>query len=433
MSDMSGARAPAYRWNIMVILACSQAIAYIDRVNFAVVGPWLIQNYHYTPQQVGLLQSIFNWAFTLSLLLAGPFTDWVKPRISYPLGVGTWSLATALCSLTQNFAPLSGFLALLGIGESVMIPSGARVIRETFEKKHRAAAVGTFFAGNKIGLTLGIPLASVLLVNWGWPWVFFATGSLGLIWIVWWLSVYRAPAAGSDTPLDESQSTIRWRHLLRYRTTWGVMLGQAGYLYIYYVFATWLPGYLVLQRGMSVLTTGFVGMLPFLIGIACTIFGGWAGDRLIAAGVRVTLVRKGFAVGGLLGATIFTISGAYAADTILAVAFLTLSVASFSFATAHVNSMPIDVAPRHIVSSLVSLQNFGGNMGGSFAPLVTGMLISASLDFTLPLLVAAGVALVFGCGSYGLIVGNLDRELKDDGGSPRVSERRIPALFEKPG
>jgi cyanate permease len=73
--------------------------------------------------------------------------------------------------------------------------------------------------------------------------------------------------------------------------------------------------------------------------------------------------------------------------------------------------MPIDVAPPHVVSSLVSLQNFGGNVGGSFAPLVTGMLISASGDFTVPLLVAAGVALVFGCGSYGFIVGSLDREL----------------------
>jgi hypothetical protein len=40
------------------------------------------------------------------------------------------------------------------------------------------------------------------------------------------------------------------------------------------------------------------------------------------------------------------------------------------------------------------------------------MLVSASGDFTVPLLVAAGIALVFGCGSYGLIVGNLDRELE---------------------
>ena len=414
----------AYRWNILLLLASSQAIAYIDRVNFAVVGPQLIKVYHYTPAEVGVLLSIFNWAFTFSLLLAGPFTDWVRPRLSYPLGVGMWSLATALCSLTKSFAPLAVFLAFLGIGESAMIPSGSRVIRETFEKKHRAATVGTFFAGNKIGLTLGIPFASMVLVNWGWPWVFYTTGSLGLIWIVWWVAVYRPPPRDDAKPAGQTDSKIRWATLLKYRTTWGVMLGQAGYLYIYYVFATWLPGYLVLQRQMSALTTGFVGMLPFLIGTLCVILGGWAADRLIAAGRRVTLVRKGFAVGGLFGATVFTIAGAYAVDTTLAVALLTLSVASLSFCTAAVNSMPIDVAPPHIVSSLVSLQNFGGNVGGSFAPLVTGMLISTAGNFTIPLLVAAGVALVFGCGSYAFIVGDLDREL---GNAPqRVSLGTTP-------
>jgi hypothetical protein len=156
-------------------------------------------------------------------------------------------------------------------------------------------------------------------------------------------------------------------------------------------------------------------MLPFLIGTLCVILGGWAGDRMIAAGWRVTLVRKSLAVGGLLGATVFTIAGAYSTDTTLAVVLLTLSVASFSFSTAAVNSMPLDVAPPHIVSSLVSLQNFGGNVGGSFAPVVTGVLVSTSGDFTLPLLVAAGIALVFGCGSYGFIVGDLDRELRAPG------------------
>jgi ACS family D-galactonate transporter-like MFS transporter len=404
------ARAASYPWNILALLACSQAIAYIDRVNFAVVGPHLIQVYHYTTAQVGLLLSIFNWAFTFSLLAAGPLTDRIRPRRSYPLGVGTWSLATLLCSVTKAFAPLAGFLALLGIGESLMIPSGSRVIRETFDKKNRAFAVGTFFAGNKVGLTVGIPVASVLLVKLGWEWVFYITGALGFLWVLWWLSVYRGHPREIGRA-DEPQSSIKWSSLLRYPTTWGVMLGQAGYLYIYYVFATWLPGYLVLQRGLSTLNTGFIGMLPFLVGTLCVILGGWLGDKLIAGGARVTLVRKAFAVGGLFGATMFTILGAYTPDNVLAIAFLTLSVASVSFSTAAVNSMPIDVAPPHIVSSLVSLQNFGGNVGGSFAPLVTGFLISASGDFTVPLLVAAGVALVFGCGSYGLIVGNLDREL----------------------
>jgi MFS family permease len=405
----------SYRWNIILLLCSLQAIAYVDRVNFSVAGAHLIDTGVFTRGGFGFLQSTFSWAFTGSLLLAGPFTDWTRPRISLPIGIGTWSLATAFCGITTAFWPLAILRGLVGVGESTMIPSGSRVIRETFDRKHRAVVVGTFFAGNKIGLTIGIPLSAMILAAWGWQWVFFITGSLGIVWMAWWMSAYRAPPrdAAMQEGSTEGQEQIRWASLLKYRTTWGLILGQGGYLYIYYLFATWLPGYLVLQRDLTILQTGFVGMLPFLVGTVCVIFGGWAADRLISRGGRVTLVRKGFAVTGLLCATLFTIAGAYAEGTVLAVTFLTLAVASFSFTTAAANSIPLDVAPPHIVSSLVSLQNFGGNVGGSFAPVVTGLLISATNDFTLPLLVAAGIALVFGCGSYALIVGNLDREYRE--------------------
>jgi MFS family permease len=399
-------------WNLLILLTASQTLAYIDRVNLSVAAPVLIKTFHYTPATLGLLFSIFNWAFTLALLPSGPFVDWVKARIAYPAGVGLWSIATVLCGVSFAFAPLAAFRALVGVGEGPMIPAGQRVIAESFGRERRAWAIGTFFSGNKIGLAIGIPFAAVLLHGLGLSWVFYITGALGFVWIAWFLASYRrAP----QTEATGASRTIRWSTLLRYRATWGIMLGQAGYLYIYYVFATWLPGYLVLQRHMSILNTGWVGMLPFLFGVIATIVGGWLGDRVVARGVRLTIARKSFAVGGLFLSTIFTLLGAYAAATWAAVTLLTLSIVSFSLATGSIQSMAVDIAPPHILSSLVSLQNFGGNVGGSFAPVVTGMLISGGGNFTLPLLVTAGVALVFGCGSYGLLVGNLDRRLAPPG------------------
>jgi MFS family permease len=323
--------------------------------------------------------------------------------------VGIWSLATMACGLTFAFAPLAWCRAIVGIGEGPMIPAGQRVIAESLPVQRRALAIGTFFAGNKIGLAVGIPFAAVVLTRWGLPWVFFITGALGFVWIAWFLLSYRRPPAPAEEP--PSMQAIRWSTLLRYRNTWGIMLGQAGYLYIYYVFATWLPGYLVLQRHMSILNSGWVGMLPFLFGVLATVAGGWAADEVVRAGVRLTVARKAFAVGGMFLATVFTLLGAYAVDTWLAVTLLTLSIVSFSFATGSIQSMAVDIAPPHIVSSLVSLQNFGGNVGGSFAPVVTGLLISSAGNFQLPLLVTAAVALVLGCGSYGLLVGDLDRKL----------------------
>ncbi len=401
-------RSALYRWNIVLLLAASQAIAYIDRVNLSVAAPVLIKDYHYTPATLGWLFSIFNWVFTLALLPSGPFVDRVRARVGYVLGVGVWSAATVLCGTTVAFAPLAVYRGLVGIGEGPMIPAGQRVIFETIPKQQRASAIATFFAGNKVGLAIGIPFAAVLLQSFGLPSVFYITGSLGFIWIVWFLLSYHGEGA---SPAGGKRG-IRWSTLLRYRSTWGIMIGQAGYLYTYYVFATWLPGYLVLQRKMSILNSGFVGMLPFIVGVAVTVFGGWVSDRMVARGIRVTVVRKSLTVAGLFAASVFTLLGAYSTGLWPAVTFLTLAIAGFSFSTGSIQAMAVDIAPPHIVSSLVSLQNFGGNVGGSFAPVITGLLISSAGSFQVPLLVTAVVALVFGCGGYGLVVGSLDEELK---------------------
>jgi ACS family D-galactonate transporter-like MFS transporter len=396
-----------YLWKVLALLIACQMIAYIDRVNLSVAAPVLIRAHGYTAQTLGILFSTFNWVFTVAILFAGPFVDRVRARIAYGTGASLWSLGTLLTGVTTAFVPLMLFRALVGIGEGPMIPAGQRVIRESFPAAERTSAVGAFFAGNKVGLALGIPFAAVILHGLGLPWVFYLTGLLGIIWVALFLSVYR----NVEGAAAQAHEPIVWWPLLRYRTTWGMMLGNAGYLYIYYVFATWLPGYLVLDRHMSVLNSGFVGSLPFIVGVIVTVFGGWVCDRLVERGIRITLVRKSVIVAGLVFATIFTLCAAFAVGDVLAVACLTLAVAGFSFSTAALQAIPVDIAPPKLVGSLAALHNFGGNVGGSFAPIVTGVLVTMSGSFVLPLVVTAGVALVLGCVPIIFLIGNIDHEL----------------------
>ena len=91
-------------------------------------------------------------------------------------------------------------------------------------------------------------------------------------------------------------------------------------------------------------------------------------------------------------------------------------VASVSFSTAAVKLHADRRGRRPISSPSLSLQNFGGT---SWFVCATG---HQHVDFgvgrlTVPLLVAAGVALVFGCGSYGLLsavsIGNWEAILQN--------------------
>lgn len=425
-------RLSGYKIGLLLLLAASQTLSFIDRVNLSVVLPGLIKDGAYSAGLAGLLMSILNFSYVAAIVVAGQLTDRIGARIMFPAAVGVWSAFTALCGLTSAFLPLATLRALVGIGEAPNIPSGSQIIRKAFEKAERGFAVSCQFSGTKIGLAAGIPLSAYLLSEFGRPTVFYATGLLGAVWIVAWLLIYREPRAAQ--PRDETPrrtSHVRWSTLLRIPSVWEMVLGQAGYLYVYYVFATWLPGYFTLRYNLPIMKTGLLSMTPFIFGIGFTLLGGWAADRCIAKGYSVSGVRKSFAVGGLLGATMFTVAAAVAPEAWIAVLSFTLALSSISLTTSSANSMPIDIAPAHLVSSCVSIQNFGGNIGGALAPLITGSLISLTDSFVIPLLFAAIVGLVFGCGGFGLMVKELDKEIGEGSRndvSSDIQEHTAPRL-----
>jgi ACS family D-galactonate transporter-like MFS transporter len=183
----------SYKILLLLLLAASQSLSFIDRVNLSVVLPELIKEHAYTPATAGLLMSIVNWFYVGAIILAGPLTDKIGARRAFPGAVALWSLATALCGLTIQFWPLAILRAMVGIGEAPNIPSGSQVIQRNFEKTERGFAVSVQFSGNKIGLAIGIPLSAFLLSQFGRPSVFYMTGLLGALWVVGWMLIYRKP------------------------------------------------------------------------------------------------------------------------------------------------------------------------------------------------------------------------------------------------
>ena len=185
--------------------------------------------------------------------------------------------------------------------------------------------------------------------------------------------------------------------------------GHMGYLYAYFFFVSWLPGYLVLERKLTLLQSGIASALPFCAGLLGTLGGGWLGDYLIQRGVTTTVSRKSIIGVGLTASTVLVVAAAYVEQSWLAVTLLTLCVGCLRLATGSANSLPIDLAPPAAVASLTSIQNFFANIGGLLAPIVTGRIVSVTGSFVIALVVAGGMAL-FGAISYVFMMGNLEKD-----------------------
>jgi ACS family D-galactonate transporter-like MFS transporter len=387
--------------------------SYAIRYALGIVAPVLMQVYHIPPKTMGYILSGWNWSYTSGILVMGPLVDRFGAWIVTGAGSVVWGLSTVALPLAGNPSSLFLMRLLFGLGHSVLIAATAASISREFGGKERARAVAVAYSGNQVGLAAGATVAAFILVQVGWKAVFYWIGGTSLLFTVAWFVFYPDKRIGTSAVqpgparTDGARPWNSWLAFLNLRSTWGIALGQMGYLYALGVFVSWLPGYLVLERKMTLLKSGIVSALPFWAGILATLAGGWLGDHLIKRGVSTTRSRKSIIGTGLIAATLFVSFAAVAQQAWLSVALITLCVCCLRMTTGSVNALPIELALGSGVGALSSIQNFFGNIGAVSAPIVTGYLVSSTGSFTTALVVAGAMA-AFGAAAYLFILGDLE-------------------------
>src|SRR5213594_2773584 len=395
------------------LLFSAQLFSFMIRFAFGVVAPVLMEMYRISPKAMGYVLSGWNWSYTAGLPLMGVIVDRFGPYIVLGVGSLVWGLFTVALPIAASAVPLFLMRMFFGLGQTTLLPAGALAVFRGFSLRERARVIALVFSGNQVGLAIGATVAAFVLARLGWQAVFYCIGAASLLFTLGWFILYPDKRIGGQSAALADSLTLNpaaqtpWLWLLRHRSTWGIAFGQMGYLYAYFFFVSCLPGYLILERKMTLLQSGIIAALPFWAGLVGTLGGGWLGDYLIERGVSTTFSRKSIIGTGLSASTVFVVTAAYVEQAWVAVTLLTLCVGFLRLATGSVNALPIDLAPRSMVGSLTGIQNFFGNVGGLMAPIVTGYMVTVTGSFAGSFVVAGCMAL-FGAVSYMLIVGNIE-------------------------
>ena len=270
-SGSGGSVVGRYRWVICGLLFAASAINYIDRQIIGVLKPTLQLEYGWTESAFANIVFWFQAAYAVGYLGFGKFIDRVGARVGFAAAVVVWTIAHVAHALVTS---IGGFIAarlVLGLGESGNYPAGLKAIAEWFPQRERALAAGILTAGANVGAVVTPLIVPAITVALGWRASFVVTGSFSLVWLIFWLKIYRrpeehprvgaaelafinsdreAPAARNPangagardttaqrgtTPLSDTTATgntalddtkpIPWRRLLTLRETWAFTLG----------------------------------------------------------------------------------------------------------------------------------------------------------------------------------------------------------------
>jgi ACS family D-galactonate transporter-like MFS transporter len=392
----------ARRWLIVDLLFVATFINYLDRGTVSVALPLIAHDLHFGPERKGMLLSAFFWSYALMQIPVGWAADRYNLRWLYTGAFLLWSVSQGLTGTAATLGMLILFRILLGIGESIYLPGGTKIVSVLFAPQDRGFPSGIFDCGTRVGLALGAPVTALLIKHYGWRHMFLIVGFAAVLWLAPWLAAFPTHIAARAMKSAASAAGSRWVSLDR--NLLGICLGFFCFDYYWYLLVTWLPDYLMTVRHLPLLRAGLYASLPYIVFGIGEPLGGWIADRLIGRGLNETRVRKGMITAAFLTGLLLIPAARVESPT--RAIWLIAGASLVGFGTANLIVIVQCCAPDEEVGVWTGFENFAGNVAGAIAPLATGFLISRTGSY-FPGFLLAALVLVTGLAAYWLIVGEL--------------------------
>jgi ACS family D-galactonate transporter-like MFS transporter len=392
------------QWSIVGVLLLAAILNSADRSSLAIAAPALSRELMLSPVQMGFLLSAFFWTYAIGQVVAGWFTDRFPVLWVFTIGFVVWSGATFCTGLVQGMTALLVLRLLLGGGESVAFPCYSKIFATEFPPAKQGLPNAILNSGTKIGAALGVLVGGVLIALYSWRMMFFVLGGSGVVFLILWFML--APRTDRK-PRGQAVSTATkpgpsYLDILRNRDAWGTFVGAACYNYAYFFGLTWLPSYLVQQKHLSLEKMGIIGAIPFWAAAVSAIIGGWTSDALIKKGHSTTKVRKAFVASGLVF-SVAAFPSAIVEDLTASLVLLTVAYTALGVTVSNLWAISQTLAGPTAAGKWSGAQNCLGAIAGIVAPIVSGLVVQQTGNFSLAFLIMAILALV-GAASYVFLV-----------------------------
>ena len=407
------------RWWVIALIALATVINYIDRSALSVLWPDIVEDLF--PDESALerkqiyanISIVFILSYAFGQAIFGKIFDWIGTRLGFVLSIGVWSLATAAHAFAQGVLSFSIFRAILGFAEAGNWPGAAKSNADWFPTKERALAQGIFNSGAAIGGIIAIPLIAYLTVYFNWQMVFIVIGLVGLLWLIPWIILVKAPPKShpwitdeereyiltgqrnpdADCTLDEKEYNPSTKELLSRKESWGVIIASAAIDPIWWLFVFWIPIYLNEVYGMDVKSIGIYGWVPYVGAMFGAWFGGLLAQNRIKAGWNTDKTRKLTITLGCLIMLPALLAMANPGGPTTAVIIMAVILFGFQTAIGNVQTLPSDLFGKKAVGTLAGFSGMAAKFGAlGLTALVP--ILTADGNYTPAFVIGASLAVI---------------------------------------
>ncbi len=403
------------RWVMFGYMFAFAFIIYLQRTSFSVTAVQMMPELGMTQVELGWLFTAYLITYTVFQLPGGIFGEWLGARKALVVtGLVGFCAAIATPLVPLLLAGSAMLLALLvarivlGLAHAPLFPVSTGVFETWFPVGHWGLPNGLQTAGLQFGSAAATPLIAVLMQSYGWKNALLWTTLPALALVGLWSWYGRnSPAehprvsAAERAELEvnasgHSAAGINRRDLMRVLGNRDILLLAASYTimnYVFYLLSTWCFLYLVQERHLSILESGWLASLPFIAAGVGAGIGGKVSDAL-AVRYGLCIGYRAVPVVSLPLAGLLLFAGVESTDPYLAVGALSLAFAAIEITEAAYSAATTAVAREHTMTAW-GVVGTGGNLGGVIGtPLVA--VLSARHAWTAAFLTGTVFAIISG-------------------------------------
>jgi len=396
------------RYVVLIVMSIFSIITYLDRTSISITGNKITSELGLSITQFGWVLAAFSFAYGIFEIPTGILGDKLGPKKILTRIVIWWSLFTILTGFSYTFTALLIVRFLFGVGEAGAYPNATVVISKWFPKGERGRAQSFIWIASRIGGALA-PFLSVFIMNtFGWRWVFYIFGTLGIIWAIFWNYWFKDEPRemkgikSKEIELIESKREVKSlghgllsiKSILKNKNVWFLMGMYHCLLYGAYFYLSWMPKYLKNGRNVGEDDIAFMASLPFILGTIGCFIGGFSSDFL-SKKYGLKWGRRSVGMFGLIMAGICMITATFILDNTISIIVLSLGLAFKDFTLPVSWATAADIGGENS-GSVAGAMGMAGQLGSTVMSISFGYILSMTGSWELPLQIIGVIVIIGG-------------------------------------
>lgn len=396
-------------WLAWLLIGPITFVMSLDRTAIVVAAPVIQKEYGFSLVEMSLILTSFSWTYAFLQVPAGWLAERIGPRRALYWANLLWSLLTAATPAGFSLASFVAIRAALGAGQAADWPASVLALRRWFPRRERAKGNSVLLGGLYLGPIIAAPITTAVMLSFGWRFVFYGFGVLGIVLgFAWWLAFRDNPSEHPWVSPEEAAFIAAEREpegaatpkgalpvLFRSGQFWAVGVEYFFLILIQSFYTSWLPTYLVQARHFSLRSMGIYASLPWVALFGMVFLAGGLADRVLRATRSVWAARVPAAMTGFLVSAAALILAAETANIPLMMVLLCVSLGAIGLTQVSIWSACQDIGGA-ATGVVTGWTNFLGNSSGFVGPVVIALLVRWTGGWSGALL---GIALAGACGA----------------------------------